>query len=142
MNRYRARIKQKQQDEIIKRSKNDTYSDVKKRMRNRVISSESKQDLDSKKNRLYEERIKSNIFGASQKKEKRKEEIIYNKRNHMYIYNRIDFDNKKRRDLMHDDGRAYKIEWQREAHKLRIFGWLLGFYGISTFVDYLMPNPF
>ena len=21
-------------------------------------------------------------------------------------------------------------------------GWLVGFYGISTFVDYLMPNPF
>ena len=23
-----------------------------------------------------------------------------------------------------------------------MIGWLVGFYGISTFVDYLMPNPF
>ena len=23
-----------------------------------------------------------------------------------------------------------------------VFGWLVGFYGISTFVGYLMPNPF
>ena len=25
---------------------------------------------------------------------------------------------------------------------LNLVGWLVGFYGISTFVGYLMPNPF
>ena len=25
---------------------------------------------------------------------------------------------------------------------LHLFGWLVEFYGISTFVGYLMPNPF
>ena len=24
----------------------------------------------------------------------------------------------------------------------KLFGWLVGFYGISTFVGYLIPNPF
>ena len=26
--------------------------------------------------------------------------------------------------------------------KMQLVGWLVGFYGISTFVGYLMPNPF
>ena len=28
------------------------------------------------------------------------------------------------------------------AIQIDLIGWLVGFFGISTFVDYLMPNPF
>ena len=33
----------------------------------------------------------------------------------------------------------YNIHYE---YKNVVFCWLFGFYGISTFVDYLMPNPF
>ena len=44
---------------------------------------------------------------------------------------------------------SYKILWDFEmqmdhqfpARKTDLVGWLVGFYGISTFVGYLMPNP-
>ena len=35
-----------------------------------------------------------------------------------------------------------KIALCRTAHLFRLVGWLVGFYGILTFVGYLMPNPF
>ena len=34
-------------------------------------------------------------------------------------------------------------KYEKEIEELlRMVGWLFGFYGISTFVGYLMPNPF
>ena len=34
-------------------------------------------------------------------------------------------------------------DWPPIMHEEKILvGWLFGFYGISTFVGYLMPNPF
>ena len=33
-------------------------------------------------------------------------------------------------------------KWVRELRVYVLRGWLVGFYGISTFVGYLTPNPF
>ena len=30
----------------------------------------------------------------------------------------------------------------KRKYLIWLFGWLVGFYGISTFVGYLTPNPF
>ena len=38
--------------------------------------------------------------------------------------------------------RLLHFYWDLPAHKFRQVGCLFGFYGISTFVGYLMPNPF
>ena len=37
-------------------------------------------------------------------------------------------------------GFSREFEWQQVSRTL--FDWLFGFYGMSTFVGYLMPNPF
>ena len=43
-----------------------------------------------------------------------------------------------------DEDTSLDNSWNNENTSFRNFtqGWLVGFYGISTFEDYLMPNPF
>ena len=50
----------------------------------------------------------------------------------------------KKRKRKDGDRRERERERERERKEgnTRFVGWLFGFYGISTFVGYLMPNPF
>ncbi len=34
------------------------------------------------------------------------------------------------------------VEYAPKSKRKRLVGWFIGFYGISTFVGYLTPNPF
>ena len=46
---------------------------------------------------------------------------------------------------MVDFGKSYRMIKNRKVDKpilTTVVSWLVGFYSISTFVGYLMPNPF
>ena len=70
-----------------------------------------------------------------------KKTLFYNSYIYIYIYIYIYRERERERERQTDGQTDRDRERQRDRER-ELVGWLVGIYGISTFVCYFVPNPF